>query len=142
MGLSSRTIRPGSTKTVQVVKAHLQRLDIRIEFGLPQRNLLGADRLALLAEAPALEAGKLELELLGERRGLLEFLQPRGQFPIARIEQLFLLGNRALMFCDSLIALAKGFVLRLQLTEQRRRQRFQSIGIRRQALQVHAAIIA
>ncbi len=68
---------------------------------------------------PTLIASELELELLGERRGLLEFLQPRGHFTIASIELLRLLGNRALMFGNLSITVTKGFVSRLQITEQR-----------------------
>lgn len=97
--------------SLQVLQTLLDRLDVRVEVGLPQRDPAGAERLALLAEAPAPIACEVEPLLRGERVGFSQFLQARRKRPVTFFDALEVLRDRLFVLFDLLIALRKKLVL-------------------------------
>lgn len=89
----------------------LDRLDVGIELRLPRRDLVGAERLALLAEAPTPVARELELQLLGERVAFPQFLPARGERAVAFLDALEALRDLLFALFDLPIAFRKKLVL-------------------------------
>ncbi len=109
----------------------MQRLDVGVQLGLPQRDLLCAQRLALLVKAPALVAGQLELQLLDERRRVGQLLGALRQFAVA-------LGEDALLIEQGLVLRVDRLVTLLELTEQRHCERFELVWMGRYRRCKHA----
>jgi len=103
---------------LQIPKALLNRLDVGIERGLPQRDLIRSECLGLLAETPALIAREIELQLLGERVGFVQLLQTRGKRALALFDDLDVLRDLLFVLSDLLIAFCKKLILARELGDQ------------------------